>query len=132
MKIKWNDFQEKGRTNTAEGLTEMRRNMFTPLNGDRSGDPNIAIVITDGRSNIDRFKTIPAAEDAKGSGIDIFAVGEHIPAIPFEILSIENIINLEEFTTIMKNAWWKRTGKGSIIVITSIGLWLHGLAHYIM
>ena len=69
-------FQEKGRTYTADGLTEMRKNMFTPLNGDRSGDPNIAIVITDGRSNIDRFKTIPAADDAKRSGIDIFAVGK--------------------------------------------------------
>ncbi len=46
------------------------------MNGDRAGDPNVAIVITDGRSNIDQQRTLPAAENARRAGIEIYAVGE--------------------------------------------------------
>ena len=67
--------QEKGRTNTARGLDEARLNMFTPINGDRSGDPNTVIVITDGRSNVQRERTIPAADDARRNGVEIYAIG---------------------------------------------------------
>ena len=68
--------QEKGRTNTAGGIDEMTLNMFSAVNGDRAGDPNTAIVITDGRSNINRQRTIPAAEDARRHDVEIYAIGK--------------------------------------------------------
>lgn len=64
-----------GRTNTYQGLLETRTNMFTPLNGDRSGVPNYGIVITDGRSNVEPQNTIPEANNAKRDNIRLFAVG---------------------------------------------------------
>ena len=64
-----------GRTNTAAGIDDMRLNMFTSQNGDRPGDDNYAIVITDGYSNINRQSTLPSADFAKQAGITMMAVG---------------------------------------------------------
>lgn len=64
-----------GNSNTADGLKTMRTDMFTPENGDRRDVDNIAIVITDGISNINPKRTIPEAEQARAVGIHIFAVG---------------------------------------------------------
>ncbi|KAI0210897.1 Collagen alpha-5(VI) chain [Lamellibrachia satsuma] len=58
-----------GRTNTASALQLMKDNMFTPDNGDREDAPNIAIIITDGNSNINQENTIPYAFDARRKGI---------------------------------------------------------------
>jgi Mg-chelatase subunit ChlD len=66
---------DDGRTHTASGIEEARRNVFRTSNGDRSGDPNFAIVITDGRSNINAGATIPAAEAARSQDITMLAVG---------------------------------------------------------
>ena len=49
--------------------------MFTTLGGDRSDAPDIAIVITDGASNLDMLNTIPYAQDAHRQGITMFAIG---------------------------------------------------------
>ena len=43
--------------------------------GDRSDAPNVAIVITDGVSNINSRRTIPEAEESRDVGIHIYAVG---------------------------------------------------------
>ncbi|XP_025106489.1 collagen alpha-3(VI) chain-like isoform X11 [Pomacea canaliculata] len=64
-----------GSTNTAGGLQAMRSQMFTPANGDRANVPNIAIVVTDGVSNINSRRTIPEAEQARAEGIHIYAIG---------------------------------------------------------
>lgn len=64
-----------GSTNTADGLRTMRQEMFTTDNGDRPDVMNIAIVITDGVSNINSRRTIPEAETAHGEGIFIYTVG---------------------------------------------------------
>ena len=48
--------------------------MFTSGNGDRQDARNIAIVITDGNSNVDEERTIPAAIDARLRGIHIVVV----------------------------------------------------------
>ena len=53
----------------------MRTNMFTANNGDRSGDPNYAITITDGRSNVNNARTVPEALLAQDEKINMFAVG---------------------------------------------------------
>ena len=64
-----------GSTNTADALKTMRTVMFTPENGDRPDIPNVAIVLTDGVSNINSRRTIPEAEQARAEGIHIYAIG---------------------------------------------------------
>ena len=44
-----------GWTHTSAALDALVTDMFTPANGDREGDDNYAIVLTDGRSNIERY-----------------------------------------------------------------------------
>lgn len=64
-----------GVTNTAGALKTMRENMFSAANGDRPGVKNIAIVVTDGMSNVNPSKTVPEANDARANNIEIFAIG---------------------------------------------------------
>ena len=64
-----------GSTNTADALETMWSEMYTPQNGDRPDVPNVAIVITDGVSNINSRRTIPEAEQARAKGIHIYAIG---------------------------------------------------------
>jgi len=42
----------------------------------RPGVRNVAIVVTDGRSNLDSDLTIPTANTLRNAGIDIFVVGQ--------------------------------------------------------
>ena len=66
-------------TNTAAGLHAMRTQLFDPSNrgqrGDRRNVTNIAILVTDGASNINNRSTIHFANLAKQSGITVLAVG---------------------------------------------------------
>lgn len=82
-----------GNTNTAAGL-RMMRNMFAPEHGDRSDADNVAIIITDGVSNIDSRRTVPEAEAAKFAGIKIYAIGVGL----FETTELKGIasVPLEE------------------------------------
>ena len=64
-----------GSTNTADGLHTLRTEMFNPANGDRPGVPNVAIVITDGISNLNSERTIPEAVMTHAAGIHIFVIG---------------------------------------------------------
>ncbi|XP_069108493.1 collagen alpha-4(VI) chain-like [Argopecten irradians] len=64
-----------GNTNTASGLLALTEIMFTEANGDRPDVPNIAFVITDGQSNINSFQTVPQAEYARSTGIEIYGIG---------------------------------------------------------
>ena len=64
-----------GSTNTADALQTMRVDMFSTINGDRAGVDNIAIILTDGVSNINSRRTIPEAEQARAEGIHIYAIG---------------------------------------------------------
>ena len=45
--------------------------MFKTSNGDRRGARNVAIVVTDGQANVDRWLTVPYAIDARNDGIYI-------------------------------------------------------------
>ena len=92
-----------GSTNTADALKTMRTEMFTAANGDRPGVPNIAIVVTDGVSNINSRRTIPEAEEARAQGIHIYAIGigltdttelDGIASKPVE----ENSFSVQEFS----------------------------------
>lgn len=64
-----------GSTNTAGALHTMRSEMFTLSKGDREDVPNIALVLTDGVSNINNLRTIPEAQEAQDYGIHIFTIG---------------------------------------------------------
>lgn len=64
-----------GSTNTAAALRTMRTDMFTARNGDRPDVKNIAIIVTDGVSNINESRTIPEAMEAHNDGIHIYAIG---------------------------------------------------------
>jgi hypothetical protein len=64
-----------GTTNTSGGLRTMHFEQFTTFNGDRSYIKNIAIVITDGESNEDEYRTISDAVAARADGITIFSIG---------------------------------------------------------
>ncbi|KAH9490803.1 Collagen alpha-4(VI) chain [Bulinus truncatus] len=64
-----------GSRNTADALRTMRSVMFTLENGDRPGVDNVAVVVTDGVSNINSTRTVPEAEQARAEGIHIYAIG---------------------------------------------------------
>ena len=62
------------RTGTAAGLRALRQDVFSNANGDRTGFDNYAIVITDGRSNIDSDLTPQEAASLQAVA-EVFAVG---------------------------------------------------------
>ena len=65
-------------TNTADALIRAQRDIFTTAGGarDRSlGYPRVAVVVTDGQSNINSSLTIPSAEALHDNGVTVFAVG---------------------------------------------------------
>ena len=64
--------QVGGNTNTSGGLYLMRTNVFDESSGDRPDVPNMAIVITDGKSTYDPERTIPEARLAREAGTKIY------------------------------------------------------------
>lgn len=64
-----------GSTNTADALRVMRTKMFRKRRGDRATAKNIALIITDGVSNIQQDQTIPQAYRVHNSGITVFGLG---------------------------------------------------------
>ena len=48
---------DRGKTNTANGLKVVRSEVFVSSAGDRSGVPNIVLLFTDGRSNMNEKQT---------------------------------------------------------------------------
>lgn len=66
-------FSEKGtRTNTQAALDLLTTHVFTAANGDRSGVKNVAVVVTDGGSNIQQAQTVAKAQQARNAGIELF------------------------------------------------------------
>lgn len=64
-----------GRTNTAAALRLLRTEIFKERNGDRPDIPNVAILVTDGESNINNGSTIPEANLVRQQGIRLYAIG---------------------------------------------------------
>ena len=62
-------------TNTSGGLYRARVDLFNANNGDRPNVPNLAIIITDGKSTFDNDKTIPIAEDLRRDNVNLVAIG---------------------------------------------------------
>ena len=70
-----------GDKNTADGIRTVRNELFSLAHGDRPGVPNIAFVITDGVSNVNRLESIPEAEMSRDVGIELFAIGIGVTVI---------------------------------------------------
>ena len=64
-----------GNTNTSGGLYVTRSQVFQPQNGDRANIPNVAIIVTDGKSTFDSDKTIPYAQQLQRDGVEMISVG---------------------------------------------------------
>ena len=58
-----------GKTNTADALLTMYRDVFTSSGGDQNGVPNKGILVTDGGSNINRGSTGSRAQEARDRGM---------------------------------------------------------------
>ena len=62
------------RTNTASALRMLKDSGFTAANGDRDFARNIALMITDGNSNINPEDTIPEAIETRVNNVLLLAV----------------------------------------------------------
>ncbi|XP_052786251.1 cartilage matrix protein-like [Mya arenaria] len=61
---------KQGTTNTGQALHDAYTTIFNQNNGDRPGIPNIAIVVTDGRST-NRPNTLAEAQKLRNSGVQV-------------------------------------------------------------
>jgi Mg-chelatase subunit ChlD len=62
-------------TCTRSALALMQSDVFNASRGDKSGVANVAVIITDGRSNIQQDETLSAAAAARKAGTTIYVVG---------------------------------------------------------
>ena len=82
----------------------LRDSFFTRQNGDRDNIPNVAIVITDGKSNIRDSETLGVANKTKEAGIRIIAVGvtdaidvrelRGIASVPSQVITVADFDRL--------------------------------------
>ena len=60
---------EYGTTNTADAFKALRTEVFSKSHGDRKKVPNVAVLITDGNSNINVKRTYKEANRSKRRGM---------------------------------------------------------------
>lgn len=97
-----------GGTNTGGALENLYSEVFTPSKGDRVVSPNIAVVITDGKS-YNSTKTESEAAIVKALGIHVIAVGIglmdtselHIIASKPTSENVHNVADFNELNTIV-------------------------------
>lgn len=70
-----------GNTNTADAIRTMRRKMFQKENGDRENIKNVAVIITDGVSNINHNLVSTEAKLAHDMDIQIIAIGINLNSL---------------------------------------------------
>jgi hypothetical protein len=78
-------------TNTADALIRLRTEVFTLEGGARAADvaiPRVAVVITDGRSNVNSSLTIPSALALRDMGATVYSVGVGYSINMDELLAI--------------------------------------------
>lgn len=103
INIPYNDILVDGTsTNTSGALRTIHESLFTDEGGARplqSAFPRVVIVITDGRSNIDRDLTFPSAQALHQDGVAVFAVG--IGKLAIRIEELKGIASQPEFATLI-------------------------------
>lgn len=92
-----------GNTNTADALRTMRMEMFTKLHGDREGVSNVAVIITDGISNMNNQLVPVEAKMAHDNGIHVIAIGINLNNFrELEIIAskplTDNLFAVDDFT----------------------------------
>lgn len=93
-----------GSTHTAMALHTARQTLFTEENGDRPDAPNLAIIITDGQSNINHEATLPQARMLKNSGATILTVAVGFATHTDELVGMtsqpvdENLFSVDHFS----------------------------------
>ena len=101
--IPYNDIRFGGSsTNTSGALRTVRESLFTEAGGARplsSAFPRVVIVITDGRSNIDRDLTFPSAQALHREGVIVFAVG--IGKLQIQVGELMGVASRPEFATLI-------------------------------
>ena len=80
-----------GSTNTADALQTLRTEMFNPANGDRPGVPNVAVIITDGVSNLNSERTIQEAMLTHSVGIHVFVIGIGLTGDTVELQALSTV-----------------------------------------
>ena len=65
----------KGSANLADALRTLRTEVYNSANGDRLEVPNVALIFTDGISNLNSERTIPEAVSTHASGVHLFVLG---------------------------------------------------------
>ena len=78
LQIVFTTYYLRTRTNTADGLETLRTEVFTEENGARASNlavPRVAVVITDGRSNINASRTVLEAQALRADGVTVYSVG---------------------------------------------------------
>ena len=78
----------QGGTNTADGLQTLRSVMFHVAHGDRPHVPDVAIIVTDGTSNLNSERTIPEAVATHAAGIRVLVVAVGVRADTPEIQAL--------------------------------------------
>ncbi|XP_033728448.1 collagen alpha-4(VI) chain-like [Pecten maximus] len=118
---------QAGSTNTADALKTLTADMFTQGHGDRDDVPSVVVVVTDGVSNINMRQTIPRADEARLSGIAIYAIGIGIKETA-ELQGIANtptedfLYTIEDFTELdqVKETLFESFCLGNIISIVGM------------
>lgn len=72
---------EYGNTNTADAIRALRTQMFTIRNGDREGIRNVAVLLTDGVSNVNNQLVALEAKRARDDGIQMIAIGINLNSL---------------------------------------------------
>ena len=67
-------------THTGDALRMAVDDVFTSSGGDRSGVPNVVVLLTDGQSNVDRASTAAEALRARNAGVRliVIAMGQEV------------------------------------------------------
>ena len=101
-------------TNTADALTALRQTVFTVEAGARSESaaiPRVAVVVTDGQSNVNQSQTIPSAQAVHADGITVFSIGvgerinmDELNAIASrpDLVALLSDFNVEEFQSLQR------------------------------
>jgi len=74
------------------------REMFNASNGDRKGARNVALLVTDGMANMDRWLTVPYAVEARIAGVYlvVLAVGSLVDHV-----MLHSIASMPHYKTIL-------------------------------
>ena len=102
-------------TNTSGALRLMNDQAFTPQHGDRPDIHNVAIIMTDGQSNVNESGTVPEAIRSKNMSVRMFVVG------------LTNNTNTKELKAMssfpLKNHFFNRSSYSLVQTVVSNLVW---------